>query len=148
MRYVCSRAGTGGEKPYAKKFPERKHKKELKVIECTVSLSIKVYANSSHILGWLHNREHNHPTGDKNLPFTRIPKALREIIAGHVRNGLSAAVILSKIQTDAYDPYSGYKTSNAVRKACTKYLSYIVSCLMPFQGPHSSQRHPRHPKVR
>ncbi|KAJ7051068.1 hypothetical protein C8F01DRAFT_1261216 [Mycena amicta] len=116
IRYVCGRSGTGGKKPYTKKHPERKHKKDPKVIDCPVSFSIKIYNNSLCILGWLHNRTHNHETGNANLPFTRIPKALQEVIAGHVRNGLSSAVILRKIQAEAYDPYLGCKSSNATRK--------------------------------
>ena len=41
LRYVCSRAGTGGIKPYSKLHPEWNHKLPSKRTDCKCTLLVK-----------------------------------------------------------------------------------------------------------
>ncbi|KAJ7064145.1 hypothetical protein C8F01DRAFT_969718, partial [Mycena amicta] len=104
-----------GEKLYERKYPKREHKKARKITKCGVTLCVKVYDGSSQVLGWW-KRSHNHDVGTTNLPFTRISKDIRELIAGHVRNGLSTDMILKKLHDGTYSPFVGVATPNTVRK--------------------------------
>ncbi|KAJ7100634.1 hypothetical protein B0H15DRAFT_816760 [Mycena belliarum] len=80
-RYVCSRKGTGGIKPYTKLHPEWNRKRGTKRTGCKCTLLVKEYPGVDTILG-SYADQHNHPLGNANLPFTRIPKRSREYIAG------------------------------------------------------------------
>jgi hypothetical protein len=103
LRYICSRHGTGGIKEYTKQFPERERKIPGKHTSCQCALVVKHYPNTHRILG-KYSATHNHPLSQENLPFTRIPKATREFIAGHLRDRMSADAVVRKLpssfQTD------------------------------------------------
>ncbi|KAJ7247684.1 hypothetical protein C8J57DRAFT_978067, partial [Mycena rebaudengoi] len=96
LRFVCSRAGTGGNKPYIKIHPEWSRKLSPKRTDCQSSLTVKQYPGISVILG-NYREEHNHPTGNANLQFLQIPKDTREYIAGLLRLKVSADHIVSHL---------------------------------------------------
>ncbi|KAJ7202556.1 hypothetical protein GGX14DRAFT_330437, partial [Mycena pura] len=83
-RYVCSRAGTGGIKPYTRRHPEWNQKLGSKRTGCECSLLVKEYPGISTVLGHYSNA-HNHQIGNENLPYTQIPKETKEYIAGLLR---------------------------------------------------------------
>ncbi|KAJ7806691.1 hypothetical protein B0H14DRAFT_2381789 [Mycena olivaceomarginata] len=84
LRFICSRAGTGGVKNYAKLHPEWNRKIPSKRTDCKCTLQVKQYPGTSTILGQ-YSDIHDHPTGNENLRFTQIPKETREYIAGLLR---------------------------------------------------------------
>ncbi|KAJ7739181.1 hypothetical protein B0H16DRAFT_1260250, partial [Mycena metata] len=84
LRYVCSRGGTGGVKPYTKRHPEWHRKIPNKRTGCECVLLVKQYPGVTTVLG-NYRDEHNHPLGNANLPFIQIPKETREYIAGLLR---------------------------------------------------------------
>jgi hypothetical protein len=84
LRYVCSRAGTGGIKPYSKLHPEWNRKIPSKRTDCKCTLLVKQYPGISTVLG-NYSDTHDHPIGNLNLPFVQIPKETREYIAGLLR---------------------------------------------------------------
>lgn len=88
LRYVCSRGGTGGRKEYNKLHPNWTRKCEGKRTDCKCSLVVKEYPGVSTVLGD-YVTTHNHPLGNANLRFTRIPKETREYIAGLLRLGVT-----------------------------------------------------------
>jgi hypothetical protein len=98
LRYVCSRHGTGGVKEYTKQFPERERKIPGKCTSCHCSLVVKHYPNTHRILGKYHD-VHNHLLSQENLPFTQIPKATREFIAGRLRDRMSADAVVCELPT-------------------------------------------------
>jgi hypothetical protein len=84
LRYVCSRGGTGGLKAYTKLHPDRERKIENKRTDCKCRLIVKQYPGILTVLGD-YCRDHDHPLGNANLPFTQIPRETREHIAGLLR---------------------------------------------------------------
>lgn len=84
LRFVCSRGGTGGVKPYTKRHPDWNRKIESKLTDCNCRLLVKQYPGLPTVLG-NYRAEHDHALGNANLPFTQIPKDTREYIAGLLR---------------------------------------------------------------
>lgn len=80
--YRCSRWGSGGNKVYIKKHPERKRKRENKRVECAcrVSLTIKTYPGRDDVLGRYNGKTHDHPLGAENQQYTGMPRLARESI--------------------------------------------------------------------
>ncbi|KAJ7617817.1 hypothetical protein FB45DRAFT_1142717, partial [Roridomyces roridus] len=78
-RYVCARKGTGGEKKYEKKYPERERKLPSKRTGCECTLTVKEYPGTTTLLG-AYKPDHNHEIFEKNLRFTHVPKEVREYI--------------------------------------------------------------------
>ncbi|KAJ7022387.1 hypothetical protein C8F04DRAFT_923329, partial [Mycena alexandri] len=76
LRYVCSRARTGGKKEYTKLHPEWNRKIQSKFTDFPCSLIVKQYPGTTVVLG-KYSPDHNHPTGNGNLRFVRIPAATR-----------------------------------------------------------------------
>ncbi|KAJ7784158.1 hypothetical protein B0H16DRAFT_1402021 [Mycena metata] len=101
LRYVCSRAGTGGKKEYTKLHPEWNRKIQSKFTDCPCSLIVKQYPGTTVVLG-KYSQDHNHPTGNGNLRFVRIPAATREYIAAQVRNKVSPQHILELLHRRVY----------------------------------------------
>lgn len=101
LRYVCSRGGTGGMKPYVKLHPDRTPKIDNKRTECKCRLLVKQYPGISTILGDYLD-EHDHALGNANLRFTQIPKETREYIAGLLRLGLEPDHIVSLLNPRIY----------------------------------------------
>ncbi|KAJ7163664.1 hypothetical protein C8R46DRAFT_902402, partial [Mycena filopes] len=95
-RYVCSRAGTGGQKEYTKRHPEWTRKIPSKHTDCRCILMVKEYPGTSTVLG-TYRAEHNHPLGHANLRFTRISKETREYIAGLLCLKVDAAHIVNRV---------------------------------------------------
>lgn len=93
-RYVCSRGGTGGVKAYEKLHPEWNRKREPKRTHCKCVLTVKQYPGVDIVLG-SYTSDHNHATGNANLPFVQIPKETREYIAGLLRQKIDPAHIVS-----------------------------------------------------
>ncbi|KAJ7665805.1 hypothetical protein B0H17DRAFT_951239 [Mycena rosella] len=102
LRYVCSRAGTGGEKEYVKAHPEWNRKRGPKRTACKCSLVVKEYPGTSTILGNYCDM-HNHPLGDANLPYTQIPKETREYTAGLLRLRVAPDHILKLLHRGVYE---------------------------------------------
>lgn len=98
LRYVCSRAGTGGKKAYTKKFPDRTRKVESKRTSCKCCLLVKEYPGISTVLGNYFN-EHDHPLGNENLRHTRMSKETREYIAALLRLGVAPEHIVSQFKS-------------------------------------------------
>ncbi|KAJ7730819.1 hypothetical protein B0H16DRAFT_1329762 [Mycena metata] len=98
LRYVCSRGGTGGVKPYTKRHPEWHCKLPNKRTGCECVLLVKQYPGVTTVLG-NYRDEHNHPLGNANLPFIQIPKETREYIAGLLRLKTSPDHIVSALYT-------------------------------------------------
>jgi len=69
--YRCSQEGSGGVKPYEKKFPDRIQKFSPKWTGCQCKVDLKAYPDTDIILGHYHNI-HDHPIGTKNLIYTRV----------------------------------------------------------------------------
>ncbi|KAJ7779820.1 hypothetical protein B0H16DRAFT_1273978, partial [Mycena metata] len=84
LRYVCSRAGTGGVKNYVKLHPQWKRKCEGRGTDCPCTLTVKEYPGTPVILG-NYSDKHNHDLGNANLRFTSISDETREYIAGMLR---------------------------------------------------------------
>jgi hypothetical protein len=82
--YVCSRAGTGGQKDYEKKNPQWNRKVDSKFTDCKCSLVVKTYHGMETVLG-KYRTNHNHPIGAENLKYTRISSKTRYWIAALVR---------------------------------------------------------------
>ncbi|KAF7372423.1 SWIM-type domain-containing protein [Mycena venus] len=102
LRYVCSRAGTGGQKEYIKLHPDWNRKRGPKRTDCKCTLIIKQYPDTSTVLG-NYSDVHNHDLGNANLPFTQIPKATREYIAGLLRMKVAPEHILKMLHRGVYD---------------------------------------------
>jgi hypothetical protein len=101
LRYVCSRGGTGGLKPYVKLHPERERKLDNKRTDCKCRLIVKQYPGISTVLGD-YRSDHDHLLGNANLPFTQIPKETREHIAGLLRLKLEPDAIVSLLTHICY----------------------------------------------
>ncbi|KAJ7488704.1 hypothetical protein B0H11DRAFT_1720367 [Mycena galericulata] len=102
LRYVCSRAGTGGQKAYTKLHPDWNRKRGPKRTDCKCTLIVKQYLDVLAVLG-NYSDTHNHDLGNANLPFTQIPKAAREHIAGLLRMKVAPEHILKMMHRGAYD---------------------------------------------
>ncbi|KAK7016693.1 hypothetical protein R3P38DRAFT_3361318 [Favolaschia claudopus] len=102
LRYVCSRAGTGGIKTHVKKFPERERKIPNKRTDCKCRLIVKQYPGVSVVLGDYRD-QHDHSLGNANLPFTQIPRETREYIAGLLRLKVDPDHILRLVHRGVYD---------------------------------------------
>ncbi|KAJ7210954.1 hypothetical protein C8J57DRAFT_1097961 [Mycena rebaudengoi] len=100
-RYVCSRGGTGGIKPYTKRHPEWRFKLGSKRTDCRCSLLVKEYPGIKVILG-NYLDTHNHPLGNENIRYTQIPKDLHEYIAGLLRLKVAPEHILQLIHHGVY----------------------------------------------
>ncbi|KAJ7745826.1 hypothetical protein DFH07DRAFT_725469, partial [Mycena maculata] len=101
-RYVCSRGSTGGVKTYEKLHPKWNRKRERKRTDCKCVLTVKEYPEVATVLG-SYSSEHNHPTGNANLPYVQIPKETREYIAGLLRQKIDPTHILAIIHGGVYD---------------------------------------------
>src|SRR6266850_5088192 len=69
--FVCSREDGGGGSKYVKKHSERKWKIPSKKTGCPCNIVIKCYPDTERILG-RYKRDHDHPIGIANVPFTRL----------------------------------------------------------------------------
>ena len=80
---MCSRENGRGWYKYVKKHPERKQKIPSKKTDCPCNIVIKRYPDTERILG-RYEREHNHPIGITNVPFTRLSagsqKRMRDMV--------------------------------------------------------------------
>ena len=74
--YRCSRARTGGEKPYQKKHPDRNRKLDSKKTGCRCQLTIKLYSDTPTVLG-RYDADHDHEIGLANIAHTRMTHAAR-----------------------------------------------------------------------
>ncbi|KAJ7491810.1 hypothetical protein B0H11DRAFT_1629894, partial [Mycena galericulata] len=99
LRFVCSRAGTGGLKSYEKRHTDRNRKIDNKRTECKCRLLVKQYPGVSAILG-NYRDDHDHALGNANLPFTQIPRETREQIAGLLRMKLEPEYIVWVYNSD------------------------------------------------
>ncbi|CAE6336973.1 unnamed protein product [Rhizoctonia solani] len=73
VKLVCARHSRRGRKQYVKKYPERVRKLPNRKIDgtgCPASICYKTYVNTS-IVRVMYHREHSHPIGSENLPFTK-----------------------------------------------------------------------------
>jgi hypothetical protein len=95
-RYVCSRAGTGGQKAYEKKNPHWERKVDSKLTDCNCSLVVKTYHNVETVLG-RYRPDHNHPTGSENIKYTRISRKTRNWIAAMVRGKVDSGHVVSEV---------------------------------------------------
>ncbi|KAJ6527305.1 hypothetical protein DFH09DRAFT_935668, partial [Mycena vulgaris] len=102
LRYVCSRGGTGGEKPYVKLHPDWSRKREGKRTDCRCSLVVKQYPGTSAVLA-KYSDTHNHALGNANLRYTQIPADTREHIAGLLRLKVAPQHILQLMHREVYD---------------------------------------------
>ena len=75
--YRCSRARTGGEKPYQKKHPDWNRKLDSKKTGCRCQLTIKLYSDTPTVLGRYDNADHDHEIGLANIANTRMTHAAR-----------------------------------------------------------------------
>ncbi len=90
--YRCSRRGSGGIKPYDKKYPARIRKFGPKWIGCPCKVDVKAYPGTTVLLG-RYLKTHNHPIGMQNLIYTRVSKNAK----GRVREFLEQKVEHSEI---------------------------------------------------
>ena len=85
--YWCSRHGSGGIKPYDKKYPDRIRKFGTKRIGCPCKLDLKAYPGTNVLLG-RYLKTHSHPTGMGNIVHTRLSektrRKVRELLELHV----------------------------------------------------------------
>jgi hypothetical protein len=77
--YKCSREPSGGDKLYQKKHPERIRKRETKKSGCSCQITIKIYYDTSTILGQ-YDPHHDHPVGVENIACMRMSHAARNEI--------------------------------------------------------------------
>ncbi|KAJ7611272.1 hypothetical protein FB45DRAFT_760684 [Roridomyces roridus] len=101
IRFICSRAGSCDSKKYKKKHPNRQRKLGPKRIGCKCCLTVKTYPGVSTVLA-KYVKEHNHPTNEANLPYVRMSKKTRELIAALARKKTSAQEILDSVHQGAY----------------------------------------------
>jgi hypothetical protein len=94
-RFVCSRKGTGGLKSYNKLRPDWVRKRENKRTNCGCVLIVKRYPGVATVLGQYVD-QHDHPLGNDNLLFTRIPTETREYIAAMLRLKVSPDYIVGR----------------------------------------------------
>jgi hypothetical protein len=69
--YRCSREGSGGIKPYEKKYPGQIRKFSPKWIGCQCKVDLKAYPDTNILLG-CYNNIHDHPIGTQNLIYTQV----------------------------------------------------------------------------
>ena len=69
--YRCTCQGTGGEKPYKRKYLKQDQKIGSKRSGCTCQLVVKAYPGIDTILG-AYTDDHDHPIDIQNLIYTRI----------------------------------------------------------------------------
>jgi len=86
--------GRGGTK-YVKKHPERKRKIPSKKTDCPCNIVIKRYPDTERILG-RYEREHNHPIGITNVPFTRLSAGSRKRMRDMVSQKIDPREIVCK----------------------------------------------------
>jgi hypothetical protein len=110
LRYVCSRAGTGGLKTYVKRHPEWNRKIENKRTDCKCRLLVKQYPGISTVLG-SYRDEHDHALGNANLRYTNIPKETREHIAGLLRLKLEPDHIVGHSRIKLFLILTGFKAA-------------------------------------
>ncbi|KAG9105474.1 hypothetical protein FRC07_009256, partial [Ceratobasidium sp. 392] len=73
VKLVCARHTRRGRKQYIKKHPERTRKTPSRKIDgagCPATICYKTYVDTE-VVRVMYNREHSHPIGIENLPFTR-----------------------------------------------------------------------------
>ncbi|QRV83111.1 hypothetical protein RhiJN_11127 [Ceratobasidium sp. AG-Ba] len=73
VKLVCARHTRRGRKQYVKKHPERTRKTPSRKIDgvgCPASICYKTYVHTD-VVRVMYTREHSHPIGLENLPFTR-----------------------------------------------------------------------------
>ncbi|KAJ7331320.1 hypothetical protein DFH08DRAFT_966341 [Mycena albidolilacea] len=94
-----------------KKLLERTRKIPSKSISCQCSLVAKQYANTTKLLRKYHDK-HNHPLSATNLPFTWIPKEMREFIAGHLHDQISVDAVLDLVHSGAYKDHEQFNDTS------------------------------------
>ncbi|KAH8119887.1 hypothetical protein DFH11DRAFT_1557125 [Phellopilus nigrolimitatus] len=80
VKLVCARHCKSGRKKYKRKCPERNRKVPSRKIEgegCPASISYKTYYRTTTVRA-MYVKEHSHPIGPENLPFTRRGRKLAE----------------------------------------------------------------------
>jgi hypothetical protein len=116
LRYVCSRAGTGGLKTYVKRHPDWNRKIENKRTDCKCRLLVKQYPGISTILG-SYRDEHDH--------------ALRNIAPVSFVNYLKKYWMLEKVVR----MWSGlYRTERDIFEACDTNMlieAYVLGYHLP-----------------
>ncbi|KAH7320397.1 hypothetical protein B0J17DRAFT_773059 [Rhizoctonia solani] len=73
VKLVCARHSRRGRKQYVKKYPERVRKlpnRKIHGIVCPALICYKTYVHTS-VVRVMYRREHSHPIGPENFPFTR-----------------------------------------------------------------------------
>jgi FAR1 DNA-binding domain len=93
--FVCSHENGGGRYKYVKKHPERKRKIPSKKTDCPCNIVIKRYLDTERILG-RYEREHNHPIGIANVPFTRLSAGSRKWMRDMVSQKIDPREIVCK----------------------------------------------------
>jgi len=93
--FVCScEDGRGGTK-YVKKHPEWKQKIPSKKTGCSCNIMIKHYPDMERILGH-YKRDHNHPIGIANVPFTCLSARSRRWMQDIVSQKIDPREIVCK----------------------------------------------------
>jgi FAR1 DNA-binding domain len=93
--FVCSRENGGGRYKYVKKHPEQKRKIPSKKTDCPCNIVIKCYLDMERILG-RYEREHNHPIGIANVPFTCLSARSRKRMQDMVSQKIDPREIVCK----------------------------------------------------
>src|SRR6267142_1732324 len=94
--FVCSREdGRGGSK-YVKKHPERRRKIPSKKTGCPCNIAIKRYPDTERILG-RYKRDHDHPIGIANVPFTRLSAGCRRWMRDMILQKIDPREIICKM---------------------------------------------------
>lgn len=126
--YVCARQGTGGDKLYVKKFPDRDRKIPTKRTGCNCSLQVRYYPNTSRVLG-KYVTNHSHPIGSENARYTRLSLETQTRIAEMIRMGITQ----DKIVSSAYTIYYRYADPGV------SFLQCMEMCRAPIQAtdPHA-----------
>ncbi len=91
--YQCSRQGSGGIKPYEKKFPDWIQNFGPKWIGCPCKVDLKGYPGTHIILGQ-YIRTHDHPIGMENLIYTQLSKKAKGQVRGFLEQQVERRAIV------------------------------------------------------
>lgn len=92
--WVCARMGSGGKKHYIIKNPQWQRKVSTKRTGCQCRITFKTYPDTQQVLGF-YTEEHDHPIGNENARFIRIPYEDRVRIAEMLRMGIEPRNVVS-----------------------------------------------------
>jgi hypothetical protein len=123
--YRCSRQGSGGIKPYDKKYPDRSRKIGPKYIGCRCKVDVKAYPGTNVLLG-RYLRTHSHPIGMGNIVHTR----LSETTKGKVKALLQQEVQRSAIVRDLRHMNAARLTLPSSGLFAIPYLTAIVISIL------------------